>query len=162
MVIILMGVSGVGKTTVGHLLAQDLGWPFFEGDDFHPRSNVVKMAQGIALTDEDRWPWLDRIREQIGTLVASGQNAVIACSALRQTYREHLLEGLQEIVLVYLKANHSLIRSRLAQRQDHFMNADLLDSQFRTLEEPEGVITIEAVLEPLEIVGVLKQALSLA
>ena len=162
MVIILMGVSGAGKTTVGQLLAQDLGWPFFEGDDFHPRSNVVKMAQGIALTDEDRWPWLDRIRERIGTLVASGQNAIIACSALRQTYREHLLEGIRETVLVYLKGNYSLISSRLAQRQDHFMNADLLDSQFRTLEEPEGVITIEAVLEPQEIVDAVKQALSLA
>ena len=162
MVIILMGVSGAGKTTVGQLLAQDLGWPFFEGDDFHPRSNVVKMAQGIALTDADRWPWLDSIRERIGTLVASGQNAVIACSALRQTYREHLLEGIRETVLVYLKGNYSLISSRLAQRQDHFMNANLLDSQFRTLEEPEGVITIEAVLEPQEIVDAVKQALSLA
>ena len=162
MVIILMGVSGAGKTTVGQLLAQDLGWPFFEGDDFHPRSNVVKMSQGIALTDEDRWPWLDRIRQRIGILVASGQNAVIACSALKQTYREHLLEGIQEIVLVYLKGDYSLIRSRLAQRRDHFMNAGLLDSQFRTLEEPEGVITIESVLGPQEIADAVKQALSLA
>ena len=162
MVIILMGVSGAGKTTVGQLLAQDLGWPFFEGDDFHPRSNVVKMAQGIALTDADRWPWHDSIRERIGTRVSSSQNAVIACSALRQTYREHLLEGIRETVLVYLKGNYSLISSRLAQRQDHFMNADLLDSQFHTLEEPEGVITIEAVLEPQEIVDAVKQALSLA
>ena len=161
MLIILMGVSGAGKTTVGRLLAQDLGWPFFEGDDFHPPSNVLKMARGIALTDEDRWPWLDRIRELIGTIVDSGQDAVIACSALKQTYREHLLEGSQGTVFVYVKGDYGLIRSRLAQREDHFMKANLLDSQFRTLEEPEGVITIDAVLKPREIVDAVKQALAL-
>ena len=162
MIIILIGVSGAGKTTVGRLLAQDLGWPFYEGDDFHPQSNVAKMAQGVALTDEDRWPWLDRIRELIGTLVDSHENAVIACSALKHTYRKHLLEGYQGMVLVYLKGNYSLIRSRLAQRQNHFMKADLLDSQFRTLEEPEGAITIEVVPDPQEIVDAVKQALVLA
>ena len=114
------------------------------------------------MTDEDRWPWLDRIRELIGTLVEPGENAVIACSALKQTYREHLTEGNQGVVFVYLKGNYSVIRSRLAQRQNHFMKADLLDSQFRTLEEPEGAFAIEMVLDPQEIVYAVKQALLLA
>ena len=161
MVIILMGVSGAGKTTVGQLLAQDLAWPFYEGDDFHPRPNVVKMAQGIALTDEDRWPWLDQVRQLIHKLVVSGQNAVIACSALKQVYRDHLAGGNDAIILVYLKGEYGLIRSRLTDRQDHFMKADLLESQFRTIEEPDGVITLDVTPEPEVIVDAAKKALRL-
>ena len=159
MVIILMGVSGAGKTTVGKLLANDLGWTFYEGDDFHPRSNVVKMAQGIALTDDDRWPWLDELHKLIDGLVASGQNAVVACSALREGYRQHLRRGDTEVVFVYLKGDYQLIRSRIAERHDHFMKADLLESQFRTLEEPEGVVTVDVSLEPAKIVDAVKKKL---
>ena len=161
MIIILMGVSGAGKTTIGQLLAQDLAWPFFEGDDFHPRSNVVKMAQGIALTDEDRWPWLDRIQELIHNLVVSGQNAVIACSALKQTYRDRLAADNDAVVFVYLKGEYKLLGSRLTDRQDHFMKTELLESQFRTFEEPDGVITLDVIPEPEVIVGAAKQALGL-
>ena len=161
MVIILMGVSGAGKTTVGQLLAGDLNWPFYEGDVFHPRSNVVKMAQGIALTDDDRWPWLDELHKLIDGLVASGQNAVVACSALREAYRRHLWRGDARVVFVYLKGDYGLISSRLAERQDHFTKADLLESQYRTLEEPEGVPTLDVGLEPGEIVEAAKQALGL-
>jgi len=161
MVIILMGVSGVGKTTVGQLLARDLNWPFYEGDDFHPQSNVVKMAQGISLTDDDRWPWLDELHKLIDDLVASGQNAVVACSALREAYRQHLWGGDARVVFVYLKGDYELISSRLAERQEHFMKADLLESQYRTLEEPEGVTTLDVGLEPVGIVEATKQALGL-
>ena len=143
MVIILMGVSGSGKTTVGQLLAQDLGCPFYEGDDYHPSSNIAKMTQGTELSDEDRWPWLNKIRELIVTLSEAEQDAVITCSALRQAYRDLLLDGKQGVVLVYLRGNYSLIRSRLARRQTHFMKLALLDSQFRTLEEPEFATTRE-------------------
>ena len=161
MVIVIIGVSGAGKSTVGKLLAQDLGWPFHEGDDFHPRSNLVKMAQGIALTDDDRWPWLDEVRKLIDGLVASGQNAIVACSALREAYRQRLRQDAAEVVFVYLKGEQGLIRSRLAERQDHFMKAGLLESQFRTLEEPEGVVTMDVALNPEDIVGGLKRALGL-
>ena len=162
MVIVIMGVSGVGKTTVGQLLARDLNWPFIEGDDFHPPANVAKMAQGTALTDDDRWPWLDKIRELIDGLVASDQNAVMACSALKEEYRHHLRRGDTEVVFVYLKGDDQLIRSRLADRQDHFMNSGLLKSQFRTLEEPEEGLTMNVALEPREIVDAVKQSLGLS
>ncbi len=161
MVIILMGVSGAGKTTVGSLLAHDLGWPFYEGDDFHPRSNVVKMAQGIALTDDDRRPWLDELHKLIDGLVASGQNAVVACSALREAYRQHLWQGDGSVVFVYLKGDYQFIRSRLADRQDHFMKADLLESQFRTLEEPVDAATVDVTPEPAAVVKAVRLAFGL-
>lgn len=162
MVIILMGVSGVGKSTVGQLLARDLNWPFYEGDDFHPRSNVVKMAQGIVLTDDDRWPWLDELRKLIDGLVASGQNAVVACSALREAYRQHLRRNDTGVVFVYLKGDYQLIGSRLAERADHFMKADLLESQFRILEEPVDAATVDVTPEPAKVVKAVKQALGLS
>ena len=160
MIIILMGVSGVGKTTVGELLARDLDWPFHEGDDHHPPGNVLKMAQGLPLTDEDRWPWLDAIHDLVGSVISSGENAVITCSALKQEYRHRLVKDhLGEVIFVYLKGDYELIRHRLADRTDHFMNIDLLESQFHALEEPEGTITIDVTSEPQEIVAVIKQAL---
>ena len=160
MVIVLIGVSGAGKTTIGKLLAQDLDWPFYEGDHYHPRSNLVKMAQGIPLTDEDRWPWLDGLHRLIATIILS-QNAVVACSALREEYRLRLQRNNDGVVFVYLRGDYHLIRHRLAERADHFMEADMLESQFHALEEPEGVITIDVAPEALDIVDAVKQALSL-
>ena len=160
MVIILMGVSGVGKTTVGELLAKDLDWPFHEGDDHHPPDNVLKMAQGIPLIDEDRWPWLDAIHDLITSVIAAGKNAVITCSALKQEYRHRLVkEQRGKVLFVYLNGDYELIRHRLADRTGHFMNADLLESQFHILEEPEGTITIDVTGEPREIVDAIKLAL---
>ena len=160
MVIILMGVSGVGKTTVGELLAKDLDWLFHEGDAHHPPDNVLKMAQSIPLTDEDRWPWLDAIHDLITSVIAAGKNAVITCSALKQEYRHRLVkEHHGKVLFVYLKGDYELIRHRLADRTDHFMNADLLESQFPALEEPEETITIDVTGEPWEIVDGIKQAL---
>jgi len=161
MIIILMGVSGSGKTTIGHLLAQDLGWPFYDGDDFHPPSNIDKMRQGIPLTDDDRDAWLTTLRHQIDTLVDTRQSAVLACSALKQTYRERLGRGQPEVRLFYLKGDPALIRQRLLARQGHFMPADLLASQFATLEEPQGVPAIDIAQTPETVVGLIKRALAL-
>lgn len=156
-----MGVSGAGKSTVGKLLALDLGWNFYEGDDFHPRSNVVKMAQGIPLTDDDRWPWLRRIRLLIDDLISRGQNGVIASSALKQAYRDILVQSGDDVKLVYLKGEYKLISSRLEDRQNHFMKSDLLESQFRTMEEPEEVVTLDVNSDPEVIVAAVKEALGL-
>ena len=161
MIIIIMGVSAAGKTTIGKLLAQDLCWHFYEGDDYHPPSNVEKMSSGIPLTDDDRWPWLDSLRRLIDRLISDGRNAVIACSALRQAYRDRLQQGNKEVVFIYLKGDYGLIRTRLEDRQEHFMNADLLESQFRTLEEPESATTLEVGQEPETIVRVVKENLGL-
>ena len=161
MIIILMGVSGAGKTTVGKLLALDLGWSFYEGDDLHPRSNVVKMAQGIPLTDEDRQLWLDRIRQLIDDLVSRGENGVIASSALKQAYRDQLVEDEDDVKLVYLKGEFPLISERLEDRQDHFMKSGLLESQFSAMEEPDGAVTMDVTTAPEAIVLAVKQALGL-
>ena len=159
--IILMGVSGAGKTTVGKLLALDLGWSFYEGDDLHPRSNVVKMAQGIPLTDEDRWPWLDRIRLLIDDLVSRGESGVIASSALKQAYRDQLVGDEDDVKLVYLKGEYPLILARLEDRPTHFMKSGLLESQFSAMEEPDGAITLDVTTAPEAIVLAVKQALGL-
>lgn len=156
-----MGVSGAGKTTVGKLLALDLGWSFYEGDDFHPRSNVVKMAQGIPLTDDDRQPWLQQIRLLIDDLISSGQNGVIASSALKQVYRNLLVGDEDDVKLVYLKGEYPLILARLEDRQDHYMKSGLLDSQFLAMEEPDDAVNMDITWEPEEIVAAVKQALGL-
>ena len=156
-----MGVSGAGKTTVGKLLALDLGWSFYEGDDLHPRSNVVKMAQGIPLTDEDRRPWLDRIRLLINDLVSRGESGVIASSALKQTYRNQLVGDEDDVKLVYLKGEFPLILARLEERQAHFMKSGLLESQFSAMEEPVGAVTMDVTTAPEAIVVAVKQALGL-
>lgn len=161
MIIILMGVSGAGKSTVGRLLADDLGWSFYEGDNLHPRSNVVKMAQGIPLTDDDRWPWLRRIRFLIDDLVSRGQNGVGASSALKQSYRDELVGDVDDVKLVYLKGEYGIIMSRLEDRHDHFMKSGLLESQFQDLEEPDGVVTLDVNSDPEAIVASVKQALGL-
>ena len=159
LIIILMGVSGSGKTTIGRLLAQDLGWPFYDGDDFHPQANIDKMRQGIPLTDDDRDAWLTALRQQIETFIDNRQSAVLACSALKQAYRERLRGDRPEVRFIYLKGDYALIRQRLQGRQGHFMKADLLSSQFATLEEPKGVPAIDIAQEPGAIVTCIKRAI---
>ena len=144
MIVVLMGVSGVGKTTIGELLAQRLGWRFIEGDDYHPRHNVAKMAAGIPLEDADRWPWLDALNA-----ILRGQgDAIIACSALRESYRRRLLAGIGEARVVHLRGTKALIASRLAERKHRYMPASLLDSQFATLEAPTGALSIDVAADP--------------
>jgi gluconokinase len=162
MVIILMGVSGAGKTRIGKRLAAELGWSFYEGDDYHPRSNVEKMSQGIALTDADRAPWLDALHELIGELLAHDESAVLACSALKRAYRERLSHGHDGVRIVYLHGSYELIRQRLKERRGHFMKADLLASQFEALEAPdasEGVLTVDGSQRPQRIVEAIKREL---
>jgi gluconokinase len=164
MVIILMGVSGAGKTLIGKRLAAKLAWSFYEGDDYHPPSNVDKMSQGNALTDADRAPWLDALHELIGALLARDESAVLSCSALKRAYRERLVHGHSDgVCLVYLRGSYELIRHRLEERRDHFMRADLLVSQFEALEEPdasEGVLTVDTSQRPRTIVEAIKRELT--
>jgi gluconokinase len=146
-----MGVTGSGKSTVGKLLAQQLGWKFVEGDDFHSPANIEKMRRGMPLNDDDRRPWLEAIRESIRKMVERSENAVIACSALKHSYRQ-MLRITGEVVFVYLKANIDTVRERLRNRTGHFMNPDLIQSQFDTLEESEQALRVDASLPPGEIV----------
>src|SRR5262249_22483917 len=143
MIVILMGVTGSGKTTLGQLLAGQLGWTFVEGDAFHPQANVQKMHLGEPLTDADRTPWLRALRARIDELAAAKQSAVVACSALKQAYRDVLSERRPEVVFVDLAAPAAVIRDRLDHRRGHFMPAALLDSQLATLETPAGVLTVD-------------------
>lgn len=151
MVIVLMGVAGSGKTTIGRRLARQLGWSFYEGDDFHPASNVEKMAQGIPLTDEDRAPWLAILRSQILEILARDESAVFTCSALKQKYREQLLHDHKAVHFVYLEGEYDLIRRRLEQRRGHYMKEGLLQSQFDALEEPDAMISMD-ISQPREVI----------
>jgi len=161
LIIILMGVSGSGKTTVGRLLAVELGWMFYDGDDFHPEANIEKMKKGIALTDKDRKPWLDPLQNLILDLVRNNQSAVIACSALKKSYRDILVKDKENVVFVYLEGDYDLVHQRLLERKGHFFDAKLLESQFETLEEPEGVLTINIAQEPVKIVSQVRRGLEL-
>jgi gluconokinase len=161
MIIVLMGVSGSGKTTVGQLLAQRLGLPCIDADDYHPSANVEKMRAGVALTDEDRWPWLDRINGVLREHAASGSNAILACSALKQVYRDRLADGLPDVRWVYLKGSFELIQSRLLARKHRYMPASLLQSQFATLEEPRDATTIDISGTPQEAADDVVAALRL-
>ena len=135
-VLVLMGVSGCGKTTIGAALAEQLGWAFLEGDALHPPASVVKMAAGTPLDDGDRWPWLHAIASRIDAWRDGGVSGVVACSALKHAYRDILIGPRADVRLVYLRGDRDLIAARLAARKNHFMPTGLLDSQFRTLEEP--------------------------
>jgi gluconokinase len=135
-IILVMGVSGSGKTTVGAMLAGRLQWHYAEADDFHPKANIDKMAAGHPLTDEDRWPWLRAIRAWIDTQIAANEPAVVTCSALKRVYRDFLRAERPEVQVVYLQGSRDLIASRLAARHGHFFQAKMLDSQFADLEEP--------------------------
>lgn len=154
MIIIIFGVSGAGKTTIGELLARELGWDFFEADDFHSPANIKKMRRGVPLTDDDRWPWLKTLRELMKRCVAANENAVLACSALKRMYRKHLRVS-AEVKLVFLRGDYALVAEQLRQRRGHFMNPGLLRSQFADFEEPEPeeeVVTIELGRTPHELV----------
>jgi gluconokinase len=158
MVVILMGVTASGKTTVGRLLASVLGYHFYDADDFHPHSNIDKMRRGIPLDDADRLPWLETLRHLVCCCVAEHADAVLACSALKEAYQQFLLVD-PLVRLVYLRADRDLIRQRLLQRRGHFMNPQLLESQFATLEEPKQGIWIDAQLTPEEIVSAIRHRL---
>ena len=160
MIAIVMGVTGSGKTSVGRLLAQQLGWEFADADDFHPSANVEKIARGIPLTDEDRAPWLDRLRIQITNWIVNGQNAVLACSALKRTYRQELSVG-PEVRFVYLKGSTELIAQRLRLRRGHFADEKILASQFADLEEPEAAVTVDISQTPEKIVAEIRERLGL-
>ena len=160
MVIILMGVSGAGKTTVGQLLAQQLQWEFADADDFHSAINIEKMSQGIPLTDADRVPWLETLRALIATWVATQKNAVLACSALKHAYRDEL-RITSEVQFVYLKAPAQLLHQRLHARRGHYMTEQMLKSQLATLEEPELAAAIDADHSPAEIVKEIQTILTL-
>ena len=145
MIAVLMGVSGSGKTTIGRLVAERLGWRFIDADDHHPSANVAKMAAGIPLEDEDRWPWLDALNR----LLRAERDAVVACSALKESYRRRLLQGIDQTCIVYLEGSRSLIAARVAGRKHRYMPASLLDSQFATLEPPAHALRVD-VSAPVE------------
>ena len=142
-----MGVCGCGKTTVGEALAQAIGCRFLDADDFHPPANVEKMAGGVPLTDDDRWPWLDRIAEELGQILAEGEHAVLACSALKEAYRQRLKRA-GDVRIVYLEGDEATIAARLAARQHKYMPPLLLPSQFATLEVPTDALAVD-VRQPI-------------
>lgn len=152
--LVVMGVSGSGKSTIADRLAARLGWRFEDGDQFHPPANVAKMSAGHPLTDEDRWPWLQAIADEIDRTCAAGERAVIACSALKRAYRDILVHGREDVRIVFLDGTQELIAGRLASRKGHFMPSGLLASQFATLEKPEATerpitVSIDASVEQI-------------
>jgi len=156
-----MGVTGVGKTTVGQLLAAKTGWPLYDADDYHSAANVEKMRAGIALTDEDRWPWLDRLNALLRAADSKSESAILACSALKQRYRDRLQHGLSNVRWVHLKGDMELIRSRLNQRKGHYMNPALLQSQFDALELPLDALSIDIGDEPAALAQQVFRALQI-
>ena len=160
-VVILMGVTGSGKTTVGKLLGAKLGRPFFDGDDFHNAANVDKMRAGIPLTDADRWPWLQGLAAKIDEWTASKAGAILGCSALKEAYRALLIGERSHVGLIYLRGTEELISRRLSQRVHEYMPASLLTSQFDTLEEPRDACTVDIAPPPEEIVREITTRLEL-
>jgi gluconokinase len=151
MIIIVMGVAGSGKTTIGRQLSEVLHWTFADADAYHPAANIRKMSRGVPLTDEDRLPWLRALRKLIERWLSEGQQAVLACSALTSSYRRMLIIDPVRVRLVYLKGTRALIEQRLARRSHHFMPKALLQSQFDTLEEPEEAFTLDAAEPPRRV-----------
>ncbi len=160
MIVIVIGVSGSGKTTVGKLLAQSLNWDFSDADDFHPSANIEKMSRGIPLEDADRLPWLLHLQATIDKWLLENKNVVLACSALKASYREMLCRDKQRMKIVYLKGDFELFAARLKTRENHYMKVDLLSSQFAILEEPEDAIIVDASQPLEEIVHQIKNHLT--
>ena len=160
MMVVLMGVSGVGKTTLGEVLSQRTGWRLYDADQFHSAQNIEKMRSGIALQDADRWPWLDRMNALLLQKQAEDESVLLACSALKQKYRDRLANGCQDLHWIYLKGDFDLIRSRLESRKNHYMKAGLLESQFAALEEPRDAIVVDVAQTPdvlaNQVIGQLK------
>lgn len=156
-----MGVTGAGKTTIGQLLATQLGWRFEDADDFHPPANIEKMRRGIPLDDDDRKPWLERLRAEIARRIAEGKNMVLSCSALKRLYRDELNVS-SEVRFVYLKGSPALIAERLRARHGHFAGEQILSGQFADLEEPEDAVIVDVSGKPEEIVSEIRQKLGLA
>ena len=158
---IIFGVAGAGKTTIGELLAQELGWKFYDADDFHSAANIDKMQRGIPLADEDRQPWLETLRKVIEQSLAENDNAVLACSALKQKYRDRLRVS-EQVKFVFLRGSRDRIAEQLKRRRGHFVDPKLLDSQFADLEEPkssEHAVTVELGDDPPELVQKIKMSL---
>jgi gluconokinase len=160
MIVIIMGVVGAGKTTIGTLLANQLGWQFADADDFHPAANIEKIRQGIPLTDADRDPWLESLSHTIEGWIAANENAVLACSALKRSYREKLSVA-PEVRFIYLKGSPGLIAGRLHARHGHFAGESILTSQIADLEEPEVAIVADIRQDPLQIVDSIRKQLGL-
>jgi gluconokinase len=160
MILLLMGVTGAGKTTVGRALAAEMHWRFADADDYHSAANIARMRAGIALTDADRAPWLESLHHAIAEWIRAGENVVLACSALKASYREQLIIS-SEVNLVYLRASEALIATRVAARTGSYMNPELVPSQFATLEEPHDGITIDAGGAVEEIVRQIRSALGI-
>ena len=161
MIVVVVGVSASGKSTLGAALADALGWEFIEGDDFHPPGNVAKMRRGVPLDDADRRPWLAEVNRRIVQVDAAGKDAVLACSALTRRYRDVLRRGIRDIRFVYLCGDTALIRARMRGRQGHFMPAGLLDSQIATLEPPDNAVVVRIDLSTRQQLAAVLQALAL-
>jgi len=159
--LIVMGVAGSGKSTVGQQLAAELGWQFNDADGFHPPENVAKMSAGIPLTDGDRAPWLSAIREHLGACLARGQGVVVTCSALKETYRSVIRVDPERVKLVYLQGSRDLLWERITSRKDHFMKPSMLDSQLATLEEPIDALTLDIAADTKSLVAAIRHAYSL-
>ncbi|MDZ8264124.1 gluconokinase [Nostoc sp. ChiQUE01b] len=161
MIILVMGVSGSGKTTIGKLLADSLEWEFSDADAFHSPENVEKMRRGISLTEDDRMPWLQDLQTAIKNWLQENKNVVLACSALKDSYRQFLLLDSDRTKLVYLKGSYELIQMRLQERSNHYMSKKLLDSQFYTLEEPVDALCMDIAQPPQIIVQNIRAALKI-
>lgn len=162
MIIILMGVTGCGKTTVGQLLARECAMEFLDADDYHPKANVEKMRAGHPLNDDDRWPWLDRLNQLLRDRDREGKSVVLACSALKEVYRARLSKEISEVKWVWLHGDKALLAQRLAARKGHYMNPALLDSQFATLEPPQDALAVDVAAAPEVLVATIRKEINKA
>jgi len=160
MVILIMGVSGSGKTTIGQMLGSQLGWPFVDGDSLHSPANIAKMAAGIPLTDEDRAPWLQSIHDQMESWRSERKSGIIASSALKEKYRQTLITS-SDVKLVYLRGSYDLIYSRMQHRPGHYMKPEMLKSQFASLEEPWNAVIVDISKPAEEIVSIIRRQLEI-